>query len=326
MKVQATRKLMGGPFTVLAWTASEHEAERVRLAIEAAFDEISLLEDKLTDFRPSPFNRINEMAGVSPVGVDQETFDLIERAINISKQTEGAFDISYASVGQLWRSARQSGVMPHTAEIEAKRAFVNYRLIQLDPQNLTVYLPHKEMKIGLGGIGKGHAVDRLYQILREQYISNFLVDGSGDVRVHSHKDAPRPWRLQVRNPFSEDQKKSMGMVQLANGAMATSGDYVNYVKSTEKLARKFHHIIDPKLGFPTNEIVSCTIMAPTAIEADTIATSVIVMNLKTGMEYLNKESMVGFVVTKDGAVHLSKKAFALMPKGSVCSESSSSLS
>lgn len=324
MKVQSTRKLMGGPFTVLAWTASEHEAQRVQWAIEAAFDEISLLEDKLTDFRPSPFNRINEMAGVSPVVVDKETFDLIERAINISKQTEGAFDISYASVGQLWRSARQSGVMPHTSEIEAKRAFVNYRLIQLDPQNLTVYLPHKEMKIGLGGIGKGHAVDRLYQILREQNISNFLVDGSGDVRVHSHKDAPRLWRLQVRNPFSEDQRKSMGMVQLANGAMATSGDYINYVKSTEKLERKFHHIIDPKLGFPTNEIVSCTIMAPTAIEADTIATSVIVMNLKTGMEYLNKESLVGFVVTKDGAVHLSKNAYELMKKGSACSELSSS--
>ena len=326
MKVQATRKLMGGPFTVLAWTESEHEAERVRLAIELAFDEIGLLEDKLTDFRSSPFNRINELAGVAPVAVDQETFDLIERAIKISQETAGAFDISYASVGQLWRSARQSGIMPDTAEIEAKRAFVNYRLIQLDPQNLTVYLPHKEMKIGLGGIGKGHAVDKLYQILREQNISNFLVDGSGDVRVHSHKNAPRPWRLQVRNPFSEDQKKSMGMVQLANGAMATSGDYINYVKSTEKLERKFHHIIDPKLGFPTNEIVSCTIMAPTAIEADTIATSVIVMNLKTGMEYLNKESMVGFVVTKDGAVHLSKKAFELMPKGSVCLESSSSLS
>lgn len=325
MKVQATRKLMGGPFTVLAWTESEHEAQRVNVAIELAFDEISLLEDKLTDFRPSPFNRINEMAGVSPVQVDQETFALIEGALVISEKTAGAFDISYASVGQLWRKARQSGVMPDYSEIEAQRAFVNYRLIQLDNQKLSVFLPHKEMKIGLGGIGKGYAVDKLYGLLREQNISNFLVDGSGDVRVHSHKNAPRPWRLHVRNPFSEDQKKSMGLVQLANGAMATSGDYINYVKSTEKMERKFHHIIDPKLGFPTNEIVSCTIMAPTAIEADTVATSVIVMNVKTGLEYLNQEALVGFVVTKDGAVHLSKKAFELMSKGSTCSDYSSSL-
>jgi thiamine biosynthesis lipoprotein len=324
VKICETKKIMGGHFSIFAWTTSEQEAERIRSAIAEGFNQISLLEDKLTDFRPSPFNRINEWAGIHPVAVDQETFDLIEHALLISKDTDGAFDISYASVGQLWRSARQSGILPNVAEIEAKRRYVDYRLIQLNRRELTVYLPYKDMKIGLGGIGKGHAVDKFYQFLRQQNISNFMVNGAGDVRVHSQRDAPRPWRLQVRNPFSEDIKKSMGVVQLANGAMATSGDYINYVKSTESLQRKYHHIIDPKLGFPTNEIVSCTVMAPTAIVADTIATSVIVMNLKMGLKYLNQKKFIGFVVTKDGVVHLSTSAFDLMNKGSTCSELSSS--
>lgn len=326
MQTKLSRRLMGGTFSVLAWTNSAHEAERVARVIGEGFDLVAELEDRLTDFRDSPFNEINRAAGKHAVVVDAETFALVEEAQRIAHRTGGAFDISYASVGQLWRRARQTGVLPDPAAIEAQRRFVDYRQIQLDPQARSVYLPFADMRIGLGGIGKGYAVDKLFAFLQGQGVVNFLVDGAGDLRVHSEKTSPRPWRLHVRNPFALDAKKSMGLVQLASGAMATSGDYVNYVKSTADLERKFHHIIDPKLGYPTNEIVSCTVLAPTALEADTVATSVIVMNLRRGLDYLNTNSLTGFVVTKDGAVHLSARAFELMQKGVPCADLSSSAS
>lgn len=326
MQTKLSRKIMGGTFSVLAWTNSESESQRVQQVIADGFDVIAELEDRLTDFRESPFNEINRQAGIRPVVVDGETFGLIEEAQRISGKTEGAFDISYASVGQLWRQARQTGHLPDPAIIEAQRRFVDYRRIEMDPVALSVYLPFPEMRIGLGGIGKGYAVDKLFGYLKEKGVRNFLVDGAGDLRVQSQANSPRPWRLHVRNPFSEDAQKSMGLVQLSSGAMATSGDYVNYVKSVEVLERKFHHIIDPKLGYPTNEIVSCTVLAATALEADTVATSVIVMNLRRGLAFLNNNSLTGFVVAKDGSVHLSARAYELMQKGNPCAESSSSLS
>ncbi len=301
---------MGGTFGVMAWASHEKDQERIMKIINMGFDQIAALEDKLTDFRTSPFNTINENAGISPVKVDIETFNLIEIAQKISKETDGAFDISYASVGALWRSARQTGIMPEESLLIEQQKLVDYRLILLNQKELTVYLPYKKMRIGLGGIGKGYAVDCLYDFLVKQGIVNFLVDGAGDVRVHCSPEAPRPWRLSIRNPFSIEEKKNIGVVELKEGSIATSGDYVNFVPDQD--GKKLHHIIDPLTGYPTNEIISASIIAPTALIADTTATSVIVMNKKKGLEYLNVKKLIGILVIKDGTVLLSDAGLKMM--------------
>jgi thiamine biosynthesis lipoprotein len=308
--VKLSRKIMGGTFGVMAWASHEKDQERIMKIINMGFDQIAALEDKLTDFRTSPFNTINENAGISPVKVDIETFNLIEIAQKISKETDGAFDISYASVGALWRSARQTGIMPEESLLIEQQKLVDYRLILLNQKELTVYLPYKKMRIGLGGIGKGYAVDCLYDFLVKQGIVNFLVDGAGDVRVHCSPEAPRPWRLSIRNPFSIEEKKNIGVVELKEGSIATSGDYVNFVPDQD--GKKLHHIIDPLTGYPTNEIISASIIAPTALIADTTATSVIVMNKKKGLEYLNVKKLIGILVIKDGTVLLSDAGLKMM--------------
>lgn len=308
--VKLSKRIMGGTFGVMAWVNAVNDKERVESLIEEGFALLCALEDKLTDFRDSPFNLINAHAGEASVKVDEEIFSLIEEAQKISADTEGAFDISYASVGHLWRNARLNGVPPTEESLADCSQYVDYRQIILDKKNLTVYLPHKKMRIGLGGIGKGYAVDRLYHFLVEKGLVNFLVDGAGDVRVHSSPSAPRPWRLSIRNPFSLEEKKNIGVAELKDGSIATSGDYINYIEAKD--GKKLHHIIDPASGRPTDDIVSATILAPTALMADTMATSVIVMNRKKGLSYLNKKNIVGVLVAQDGTVLLSERALKMM--------------
>lgn len=299
---------MGGTFMVQLWT--NNRAQHSRL-IEEGLEKLSELENRLTDFKDSPFNQINTFAGKRAVAVDAETFQLIEKAQNFSRESGGVFDISYATVGALWREARRSGVLPDPQVIAERKKLINFQSIELNSVNLTVYLPDERMRIGLGGIGKGYAVDKLYQFLLEQGLVNFLVDGSGDVRVHSTIDAPRPWRLGIKNPFAEGQDKKIGYVALANGALATSGDYINYVRR-EDLDRKFHHVIDPLTGEPSHGIVSSTILAPTALEADLNATTVMIMEVTKALEWLKLKQLAGFLVKADGTVLMSQKAMQLM--------------
>lgn len=298
---------MGGTFSVHIWTSNpSHEK-----TINAGFDLIVELENKLTDFRDSPFNLINECAGKNPVVVDAETFSLIQMAQNFSQKTHGAFDITYATVGRLWRAARVTGVLPDEAEVQRLSKLIGYQKIQLDEKASTVFLPEKDLRIGLGGIGKGYAVDKLYDFLCSKGLVNFLIDGSGDVRVHSEEHAPRPWRLGIRNPFSADASKKIGYLALKNGSLATSGDYVNFIKA-DGLDRKYHHIINPLSGKPTEGIVSSTVLMPTALESDLHATLLMILGAQKGLHYLNAEKLTGLMVKSDGTVIMSEKAMQLM--------------
>lgn len=303
-----SRKIMGGIFTAQVWT---NQTDRYTQIIQNGFDSLEELENKLTDFRDSPFNQINEKAGLEPAIVDNETFDLILLAQRFSEKTNGVFDISYASVGHLWRKARQAGQLPDDQTISEQSQWVDYKKIVLNKNEHSVFLPDPRMRIGLGGIGKGYAVDKLYQFLLDHGMVNFLIDGSGDIRVHSDSSAPRPWRLGLRNPFSEDRQKKIGTIQLKEGAIATSGDYINFIKNPS-LERKYHHIIDARTGQPTIGIASTTVMAPTALEADLNATLLMLLGAEKGLAYLEQNQMTGIIVKSSGDVIMSKKALYLM--------------
>lgn len=302
---------MGGTFAVTFWTNNEKYYESL---VNEGFDLIVELEKKLTDFKASHFNLINEKAGEEAVCVDEETFLLIKKGIEFSHATNGAFDLSYASVGALWREARKSGILPDENILNERRSLIDYTKIQLIEKNHSVFLPEKNMRIGLGGIGKGYAVDKLYDFLLSKGLVNFMVDGSGDVRVHSVSTAPRPWRLGIKNPFSPDEQKKIGYVALKDGALATSGDYVNYIRRSD-LDRKYHHVINTKTGVPTEGIVSSTVLAPTALEADLNATVLMVMGVTQALEWLKLKQLAAFMVKSDGEVIMSEKAIQLMQGG-----------
>lgn len=302
------RPLMGGQFSVTTWSNQSEFHSRL---INEGFDLIADLENRLTDFKDSPFNQINKQAGKSAVVVDEETFHLIKKANAFSDETTGAFDISYASVGKLWREARASGELPSPELVKERSQFVDYKKIQFNENELSIFLPHEKMQIGLGGIGKGYAVDKLYNFLLNKGLVNFMVDGSGDIRVHSSSEAPRPWRLGIKNPFSPDENKKIGYIQLRNGALATSGDYINYIRRPE-LNKRYHHIIDPRTGNPTEGIVSSTILTETALDADLAATTMMILGLTASLEWLNKKRWAGFLVAQNGNVLMSEMALQYM--------------
>jgi thiamine biosynthesis lipoprotein len=308
LKVIESDHIMGGTFSVQTWAINEREAAEFKKIIHEGLSLVHELENKLTDFRESPFHKINLMAGREWVQVDQETYNLIKKSIEISRQTKGAFDISYATIGQLWRGARKESKVPDQKEIQKRLAYVDYSLIQFKDETCEVFLPNELMRIGLGGIGKGYAVDKLYEILLAKGISNFLVSGSGDVRVHSSSDAPRPWRLAIKNPFSREDKVA-GHIELQNGSMATSGDYINYLKN-QKGEEKLHHILQTKTGMPAVDIASCTIVSDETVKSDTMATSVIAMKSEDGIKFLNQEKIFGVIIRTNGEVLLSRMAMS----------------
>ena len=188
--------------------------------------------------------------------------------------------------------------------IEEYLKYIDYKLIEIDDVKKTIYLPHPKMKIGLGGIGKGYAVDQIYKKFIKRGLYNFYINGAGDIRVHSRLDAPRKWRIGIRNPLSPDPRKSVGIIQLAEGAIASSGGYIHNVNGD-----KFnHHILHPKTGKSQTEIIASTVMSVDAITADTTATILMNMNKKEALLYLNDHHLSGMVFSREGQCCLSDRA------------------
>ena len=301
-----TEKIMGGTFVIKCFPQPYINKAELRNKIQEAFNEAKRIEKHLTDFKDSPFNEINYKAGITEVKVDQEIWDIVTYAQNLAKETNGAFDISYAALGSLWRNEVLAKKSHNNQDWEDAKQYVDFKKIVLNQKEKTIYLPSPKMKIGLGGIGKGYAVDSMFIKMIKMGFENFYVNGAGDIRVHSHRDAPRAWRIGIRNPFNKDPKVFAGFIQLKNQACATSGDYVNRIIGADN--KNSHHIINPHTGESTNGIVSCTIVAEKTIIADTLATAVIVMGKKKGIEFLNKKKIFGILIDETGKVHLSNKA------------------
>ena len=293
---------MGGNFFFRAYPQSLSQTKHIESLFQSASNEVARIELLLTDFKPSPFNEINKYAGIKPVKVCDEIFDLIQKAISISKITKGSFDISTASTGHLWREAKKNNVFPDMTQLEKRKVFIDYRLINCNLKDKTIFLPHKEMRISLGGIGKGYAVDQAFNYLRSYALSNFYINGSGDIRVHSDQSAPRPWRIGLRNPFSEDEQKSMGVIQLRNQAICSSGDYINVIKKDHQI---FHHIVDPKLGKSNNHLKAVTVLADTTVDADVLATTLMTMNEIEASTIVDSLNLNALWINQKGKVSIS---------------------
>jgi FAD:protein FMN transferase len=307
--IEVEQRLMGGTFVVRALSQRVLDEGRLRGEIDRAFNEIKRVEDLLTEFRDSPFDQINQMAGVSPVKVPAEIVELVKLSFSYSEATSGKFDISFATLSNLWKAAIKQKVAPAKDEILRVKSLVDWRKIELDERESTIYLPHKDMRMSLGGIGKGYAVDQAFMLLRDRGVENFYLNGAGDIRVHSRNDAKRSWHIGIRNPLSEDLSKMIGSLKLTNEAVATSGDYI---RKYDFGNLTHHHIIDIQSGNSTNEIVSSTVIANTVLHADVLATSMVLLGVKCGLDMVNSRGLMAFVVDQSGKVHLSKSFVSMM--------------
>jgi len=292
-------KLMGSRFDITVVAKNEELANNY---IDLAIGEITRIEKIISSWDVnSQTTKINNNAGINPVKVDEELFNLIKRSIGISKLTDGAFDITYASMDRIWKFDGSMKTFPSKEKIKNSVTKVGYQNIILDTNNQTVFLKLKDMKIGFGAIGKGYAADMAKQLLISKGVKAGIINASGDMNTWGKQPSGDDWQVAITNPMNK--KNAFGLLPIKNGAVVTSGNYEKFVTFNNK---RYTHIIDPRTGYPSSGIISVTVFAPKAELADALATSVFVMGKEVGLNRINQLPNIECIIIDDlGNVHKS---------------------
>ena len=294
-----TLKLMGSRFDITVVADNEAQGEAY---IDWAVGEITRIEKLISSWDPnSQTSAINANAGKKPVKVDRELIERIQRAIAISKLTDGAFDISYASMDKIWKFDGSMTAMPDAQTITNSVEKVGFQNIVIDSEASTVFLKKEGMKIGFGAIGKGYAADKAKQLLIEKGVSAGIINASGDMNTWGKQTNGNPWKVAITNPL--DKNKVFALLPIVNSAVVTSGDYEKYVTFN---GTRYAHIIDPRTGYPATGIISATVFAPKAELADALATSVFVIGIEVGLNRINQLPGIECIIVDDqGNIHKS---------------------
>lgn len=273
-------RTMGTFARVLIVASDKKTAEKSLEAAWAVFDRVETL---MSDYDPdSQISEVNRRAFAEPVAVDPDVFEVISAAVEYSKLSGGAFDITVGPVVQLWRNARNTGVAPTPEQIADARAKVGFRNLQLDPDKKTVRFAVEGMQLDVGGIAKGFAVDKAVEAMRQAQALGAMVDIGGNLFCFGRPLGGKPhWYIGLQDPAVDDN--ILMRLKLDDCAVATSGDYRRYVVLE---GQKHSHIIDPATGDSAAELSSVSIFAPTAMQADALATAVSVLGCEKGMELL----------------------------------------
>jgi len=285
-------KLMGNRFEI---TVAGDNETRAYQHVEKAIAEISRIEALLTTFKDSSQTaKINQYAGIEPVKVDREVFDLISRSLKISKLTQGAFDITYGSIDKsLWNFDTTMKALPDKNIAKQMVRLINYRNIVTDEQECTIFLKEKGMRIGFGGIGKGYAADRARSVLQQGGVTSGVVNAAGDLVAWGNHPNGKSWTVGIADP---DTKHPFSTINISNMAIATSGNYEKYAIIDGK---KYSHTIDPKTGYPVSGIKSVTIICSSAELADALATPVMVMGVRVGLDMINQMKGIACLIIDD---------------------------
>jgi FAD:protein FMN transferase len=297
---QRSQKLMGNQFQISVVCDNGDRAEK---AIDKAVDEIKRIEFLLTTFSDnSQTAAINRNAGKEPVVVDREVFNLVERSLKISGLTQGAFDITYGSIDKrFWNFDVHMTALPDADAAKKSVRLINYKNIILDKERCSVLLKKEGMRLGFGGIGKGYAADRAKAILKQEGITAGVVNASGDLITWGLQPDGNPWSIGVADPVHKG--KAFSYMNISDKAVATSGDYEKFAIIN---GRKYAHTIDPRTGFPVSGIRSVTMIAPSAELADAMATPVMVMGIRAGLDLVNQlKALACIVIDEAGNLHTS---------------------
>jgi thiamine biosynthesis lipoprotein len=293
--------IMGTRCVVELWSEDKARGEA---AITSVFDDMKRIDRLMSTWKEdTEISKVNREGSKHPVKISPELFRLLQVSAEYSELTHGAFDITYASVGYLYDFKK--GVHPDSAAIARALPGINWRHMILDAKNTTVYFTRPGMRIDLGGIAKGYAVDRGIELLQEQGITRAMVNSGGDTRIIGDRFG-KPWVVGIRDPDHEG--KTFLRMPLSDTAFSTSGDYERYFDEDGK---RFHHIIDPKTGDSARKVRSVTVISGTAMRTDALTKSVFIMGAAEGIAFINTLPDVDAVaVAPDGKVIYSK---GLMP-------------
>lgn len=287
------QKLMGNSFEITVVGDDESWANEV---IDLAVKEIKRIEKLLTTFdEDSQTNLINRMAGIEPVRVSREMFELVKRSLKISSLTDGAFDLSYGSIDKrLWNFDNSMTSLPDEATAKSMIALINYNNIITDENTCSVFLKEKGMRIGFGGIGKGYAADMAKRLLLKNGVHSGIVNASGDLVAWGSQANGKPWTIGIASP--DNARLPFSYMNISGMAVATSGNYEKYVMINGK---KYSHTINPKTGLPVTGIKSVTMIAPCAELADAMATPVTIMGVQAGINLVNQVKGLACIIIDD---------------------------
>jgi FAD:protein FMN transferase len=297
---KSSMRLMGNRFEISVVCQNDTQGEAF---IAVAVAEISRIEQILTTFNEaSQTNKVNQNAGIAPVQVDREMFDLVQRAQRISDLTQGAFDITYGSIDKrFWNFDTTMTQLPSAETLKKSVRLINYRNVILDGEKSTIFLKNKGMRIGFGGIGKGYAAEMAKKCLQNQGVKAGIINASGDLCAWGTQPNGKAWTIGIADPSS--MMKAFSEFELRDSAVATSGNYEKYAIIGGK---RYSHTIDPKTGMPVSGIKSVTIFAPNAELADALTTPVMVMGIKVGLHLINQiKNIACLIVDENNKIHTS---------------------
>jgi thiamine biosynthesis lipoprotein len=292
---------MGAEVRVTVWTTDDRVAYD---AFDAVFAELDRLDALLSVWKPgSDVLRLNAAAGKAPVAVSTETIEILETAQRVSVWTAGKFDITFGALSDVWKFDHdQDNRVPSAAAIAARLPLVDHHRIVVDASARTAFIEREGMRIHLGGIGKGYAVDRAVALMRAYGISDFMVQFGGDLYV-SGVAGDGPWRLGINDPRGAPDD-SFATLELRDATFSTSGDYERFFIADDV---RYHHLLDPQTGQPARGSRSVTIVAASAMLADALSTGVFIMGAHNGMALIERLPEVeAVIVSADNEVLISR--------------------
>jgi len=284
---------MGNHFQI---SVVAEEEEWAHACIDAGIHEIQRIERLLTTFNEeSETALINRNAGIKPVAVSRETFQIIERSIRISRVTQGAFDITYGSADKrLWNFDTNLHSLPDPETARKMARLINYRNIMMDDLHCTVMLRKPGMRIGFGGIGKGYAAERAKMVMKGMGVESGVVNAAGDMTAWGLQPNGKQWTIGIADPNSKDRVFSY--MNITDMAVATSGNYEKYILIN---GQKYSHTINPRTGLPIRGIKSVTIISQNAEIADAMATPVMIMGIVPGLAMINQMKGIEAIIVDD---------------------------
>jgi len=295
---RVTDGIMGTRITVELWADDKDKADR---AIDAVLDSMRHVDETMSTYKPtSEVSLVNAKAADGPMPITKELFDLLTTAKEYSVITEGAFDITYASVGYMYDF--RNHIRPSEGQIQKALPAVDYRHVLLDPKKQTVQFSQKGVRIDLGGIAKGYSVDRGIEVLKSLSFTRAYVSAGGDSRIIGDRFG-KPWMVGIRDP-TKGEGAVITRIPLVDAAISTSGDYERYF---EEDGVRYHHIIDPHTGHSASKVRSATIIGPNATRTDGLSKTAFVLGPEKAMEIYNRIDDIDVIIVKlDGTVIHSK--------------------
>lgn len=292
--------MLGSPFEV---TVVAKDTVQANFYIDLAIAESKRIENLISDWIPTTqISEVNKNAGIKPVKVSKEVFELVQRAIKISELTSGAFDISYASMDKIWKFDGSMIKMPTAEMIKNSVSKIGYKKIIMNPEQQTIFLKDQGMKLGLGGIGQGYIADKAKELLFSKGCLAGIINVSGDISAWGKKADGTTWKVGIVNPMNKD--KVFATFPLEDNAVETSGSYEKFVVFN---GVRYSHIIDPRTGYPASGIVSVSVFAKQTEIADAMATGIFVLGVEIGLDLVNQLKGISCIIVDDkGQVHTSK--------------------